>query len=265
MKKYLVLSLISGIMLFTSCAFHKITYMDDMVPYKSYPVTEQGEIKIQKDDRLSIVVNSKNPELAAPFNLNVGAYKIDNQGDITSSSLGSNQIREKGYTVNRDGNIDFPILGKLHVEGLTQLELSEMIKKTLIESRLIKDPLVTVDLLNLKILMLGEVGSVGVLSLEDKRVNLLEALARTGGVTSNGRLENVAVIRTENGMRKMYNVNLRTVSLFNSPVYYLQQNDIVYVQPKSGKPSQGFQNSWTVISSGFGLIGIVLSVLILLK
>ncbi|MBP1617314.1 MAG: polysaccharide export protein Wza [Bacteroidetes bacterium] len=265
MRKYLIFFLLSEIMLFTSCAFHKITYVDDMVPYKNYPVTEQGEIKIQRDDRLSIVVSSKTPELAAPFNLGMGAYKIDNQGDISSSTLTSSQIREKGYTVNRDGDIDFPVLGKLHAEGLTQLEFSDVIKKTLIDKGLIKDPLVTVDLLNLKILMLGEVGSVGVLTLDDKRVTLLEAIAKTRGVTTNGRLEDVAVIRTENGVRKMYNVNLRAVSLFDSPVYYLQQNDIVYVQPKSGKPSQSFQNNWMLISTGFGTLSIVLSVLILLK
>jgi polysaccharide biosynthesis/export protein len=265
MRKYLIFPLFLGTLLFTSCAFHKITYVDDMVPYKNYPVTEQGEIKIQRDDRLSIVVSSKTPELAAPFNLGMGAYKIDNQGDISSSTLTSNQIREKGYTVNRDGDIDFPVLGKLHAEGLTQLELSDTIKSILIIKDLIKDPLVTVDLLNLKILMLGEVGTVGVLTLDDKRVTLLEAIAKTRGVTANGRLEDVAVIRTENGVRKMYNVNLRAVSLFDSPVYYLQQNDIVYVQPKSGKPSQSFQNNWMLISTGSGTLSIVLSVLILLK
>lgn len=264
MKKYLIFSLLSGMMFFTSCIFHKITYVDDMVPYKDYPVTEQGEIRIQRDDRLSIVVNSKNPELAVPFNIGSGTYSLDNQGVAVSSSS-SSQLKEKGYTVNKDGDIEFPMLGKLHVENLTQLQLSDMIKKTLIDKNLIKDPIVTVDLLNLKILMLGAVGSIGVLSLDDKRVNLLEALARSGGVTANGRLEEVAVIRTENGVRKMYTANLRSVSLFDSPVYYLQQNDIVYVFPKSGSPSQGYQNTWSIASSVLGVSGIILSVLILLK
>ncbi len=264
MRKYLLFSLLSSMMLFTSCIFHKITYVDDMVPYKDYPVTEQGEIKIQRDDRLSVVVNSKSPELAAPFNLGLTSYSLENQGAALASPI-SSQTKEKGYTVNKDGDIDFPMLGKLHVEGLTQLQLSEMIKKTLIDKNLIKDPLVTVDLLNLKILMLGAVGNIGVLTLDDKRVNLLEALAKSGGVTANGRLDEVAVIRTENGVRKMYTANLRSVSLFDSPVYYLQQNDIVYVVPKSGSLTQSFQNNWTVFSSVLSLSGIGLTLLLYLK
>jgi polysaccharide export outer membrane protein len=189
------------------------------------------EISIQPQDMLSIVVSSKEPELALPFNLPIISY----QG-VGESYMG--QQRLLGYTVNRDGDIDFPVLGKLHVEGLTRYRLEQFIKEKIIAEGYIKDPVVTVQLMNLRVTVNGEVTRPGTYEIKNDHITLFEALSMAGDLTIYGRRDNVKVIREKNGERTAYQADLRTANIFESPVYYLQQNDIIYVTPNRYRSNQ---------------------------
>ena len=142
-------------------------------------MVQKYEAIIHRDDRLSIIVNSKNPELSLPFNMSGSrSYSVEADGSISNNEVGVlSDEKEKGYLVDINGNIDFPVLGQLHVEGLTRRQLTELIKKRLINEELLKDPMVTVNFLNFKFSVLGEVGHVGTFEVKGDRITLLEALA----------------------------------------------------------------------------------------
>lgn len=149
------------ILSFTSCASRKsLIYLHDMEEQKEYPVIQKYEAVIQRDDKLSIKVSCKNPELALAFNIpgEGGGYSIGSDGAVTTTATTSSNDANSGYLVDTEGNIDFPILGKLHVEGLSRGQLSDMIKRELIDKQLLKDPIVMVNFLNFKISILGKLG-----------------------------------------------------------------------------------------------------------
>ena len=147
----------------------------------------------------------------------------------------SNSINEKGYRVDVDGNIDFPILGKLYVEGMTVNAVKQLISDRIEEGNYMKDPLVAIEFLNFKYTVLGAVGRNGTFSANGDRVTLLEAIANAGDLTAKAQTDRVAVIREINGERQMFMHDLRSKDIFDSPCFYLQQNDIVYVEPKYRK------------------------------
>ncbi|MDR3246371.1 MAG: polysaccharide biosynthesis/export family protein [Prevotellaceae bacterium] len=225
------------LLLFSCNTSKKIVYLQDSVdgvPEKTEP---NLGIVIQPKDMLSIVVSSKTPELAAQFNLPLASYQAGSE--ITSS--GSNS-RLLGYVVDNEGNIDFPTLGKLKVAGFTRWQLSGMIKQKLIDDGQLKDPIITIEFMNFRVSVIGEVGSPGTYNVTGDRVTLFEALSLAGDLTIHGKRDNVSVIREKNNERTAYKVDLRTKNLFNSPVYYLQQNDIVYVEPNKVRAGQSTIN-----------------------
>lgn len=206
------------------------------------------------DDRLSIIVNSKNPELSLPFNMSGSrSYSVEADGSISNNEVGVlSDEKEKGYLVDINGNIDFPVLGQLHVEGLTRRQLTELIKKRLINEELLKDPMVTVNFLNFKFSVLGEVGHVGTFEVKGDRITLLEALAMAGDLTPRSRLDRIAVIREYGNKRRILFHDIRSKDIFTSPYYYLQQNDIVYVEPTNMKATEQAQrklSTWSMILS----------------
>ena len=219
------------VVLCTSCASSKkVVYLQDVVPLKQQVIEQKYEVYIHNDDLLAIMVNSKNPELALPFNMPMVTYQL--------GSASGGQQRVLGYLVDTNGDIDFPILGKLHVAGLTRLQLTDLIKQRLIEEDLIKDPIVTVQFLNYKVAVMGEVNRPGSFNISGDRITLLEALSMAGDLTIYGRRDRVAVIREKDGKRTILFHDLRSADIFNSPCYYLQQNDIVYVEPNKAKAGQ---------------------------
>ena len=219
------------VVLYTSCASSKkVVYLQDVVPLKQQDIEQKYEVYIHNDDLLAIMVNSKNPELALPFNMPMVSYQLGSQT--------APQQRVLGYLVDTNGDIDFPILGKLHVAGLTRLQLTDMIKQRLIDEDLIKDPIVTVQFLNYKVSVMGEVNRPGSFNISGDRITLLEALSMAGDLTIYGRRDRVAVIREKDGKRTILMHDLRSSDIFNSPCYYLQQNDIVYVEPNKAKAGQ---------------------------
>lgn len=224
------------VILFSSCrARHKFVYLNDMSPEVEYIVNNKPEAIIQKDDRLSIVVNSKSPELAVPFNLhaaNVGTINVNNSGEVLSDN--TTVERERGYLVDGDGNIDFPVLGILHVQGMTTKQLTDMIKERIMQGGYIKDPIVQVDFTNFKYYTLGAIRP-GVHRVEGGRINLIEAIARGGDLDNRAMLDRITVIRDNGEHRKVYVTDIRSKDIFDSPAFYLQQNDIVYVEPRYRK------------------------------
>ena len=239
------------LILLSSCSPQNFVYWKNIQSEAKCLENERYEAIIQKDDRLSIQVSSKNPELAIPFNRQGGTFYLTEDGTVSASSEGTATVREKGYRVDVDGNIEFPILGKLHVGGLTLNEATEMIQQKIKEGNYIKSPLVSIEILNFKYTVLGAVGNTGTFRVDGDRVTLVDAIANAGDLASNARVDRIQVIRTVNGERKVFMHDFGDESLFYSPAFYLQQKDIVYVEPKYRKKShedRGFQYGTLLLS-----------------
>ena len=233
-KKYSILVLMALILLVTSCApVQNIAYFQNKSVNTPEQTDKHAGIVIQPKDQLSIVVSSRNPELVAMFNLPVVSYQAGSEVTAT----GGNQ-KLMGYIVDNNGYIDFPVLGMIKVDGMTRWELAEMIKGKLLAEGLLSDAVVTVEFMNFKVSVLGEVNSPGTYTIQGDKVTVLQALSLARDLTIFGQRENVSVIRERDGERTIYEINLCDVDLFNSPAYYLQQNDIVYVQPSDIKARQ---------------------------
>lgn len=264
MKKCLPIFFISCMLLLNSCIISKkVVYVKDMLPDTIYNVMEAPALRVQKGDRLSIVVSSKMPELAVPFNQGLGDYQVNDQGNVLTSS--SFTTATNGYLVDANGEIDFPILETLNIEGMTLDRVRGMIKSRLVNEKLISNPIVKVELLNLKINMMGEVSSIGVLAVPEAKITLLEAISRSGGLTNNAATDRITVIREEDGIRKMFVNNIQSKDIFDSPTYYLQQNDIVYVEPRDAVLTPRVENNLRYISTGFGVLAALFSILVFLK
>ena len=236
-------------LLLASCrTAQKVIYLQDTTNHETTTIPAGGELTIQPQDRLSIIVSSKNPKLATLFNLPVVTYTA---GSTSTSSY--NQL--VGYTVNPEGYIQFPVLGAVKVEGLTRAQIAETLTKRLITEQLIDDAIVTVDYMNLRISVLGEVSRPGRFNLDRDKTTLLDALAQAGDLTIYGRRDRVLVIREENDQRSTYYVDLRSKDLFSSPVYYLKQNDIIYVTPNKTKAKNSdIGNSTTLWVSSISIL-----------
>lgn len=253
-----IIALLMVLFLAASCSSVKdIAYFQNKVVDDPEKIDKHAGIVIQPKDMLSIVVTSRNPELVAMFNLPVVSYQAGSE--VVNS--GYNQ-RLMGYVVDNDGNIDFPQLGVLKVSGLTRWELSEMIKNKLIKEGYLNDAVVVVEFLNFKVSVIGEVNSPGTYTIEGDKVTILQAISLARDLTIFGMRENVSVIRERDGERIIYEVNLCNVDMFKSPAYYLQQNDVVYVQPSEVKARQsttddkGLRMTSILVSSGSLLVSI---------
>ncbi|MGJ1266929.1 polysaccharide biosynthesis/export family protein [Sphingobacterium spiritivorum] len=267
MKRLIFALMLCSVILLNSCLVSKrMAYVQDMVPDSAYRIQQAQVTRIQKGDRISIVVSSKNPELAAPFNLGEGMYNVNEKGNISTSTPNTGGANvAKGYLVDQAGEIDFPVLGSISVQGLSLEEIKELVRKRLVDGRLINEPIVRTELLNFKVNVMGEINRVGVLDVPDGSITLFDAVSRAGGLTTNGAPNKIAVIREENGVRKMTINDIQSENVFQSPTYVLKQNDIVYVMPRGGAVGTKEQQSWQLLSTGIGLVGLLISTLILLK
>jgi len=233
----------------TAChSREKVLYFQDMVVDTPEVAQAPQYIRIEPGDKLSIIVSSSDPQVASVFNLiamDRGAGLTTQSGGNRKSGGGSSNNGLGLYTVNDRGNIDFPILGELHIAGLTRQEASEFIKKKLIDGKYVTDPVVTVEFANLHFSIIGDIGS-SMYSISDDQINIIEALAMAGDLNITAERDQIYVIRTENGLRTTTRVDMRTKDIFNSPVYYLKQNDIIYVVPNGKKTGEYSinENQW---------------------
>lgn len=232
-----------------SCASPRnIAYMQDTGAGMRREGAVQIPVTVLPGDKISIVVNSKNPELAEIFNLPVTTHRI---GQPMNSAYSYNQ-QMSSYTVDSDGNIDFPVLGEVHVAGLKREQIAEHIKNALVSKDLVKDAVVIVEFMNMGVSVMGEVNRPGRFNIDRDYLTLLDALSMAGDLTIYGKRENVLVIRQENGGETYYRVNLCDgQSLHASPVYYLRQNDIVYVEPNDVRARQSTLNGNNVRTASF--------------
>ena len=259
-KKTLVAFVVAAMALCSCGSVKDIAYFQNKAVNQPEQIDKHAGIVIQPKDMLSIMVSSRNPELAVMFNLPVVSYQIGSESVGGADAAGS--YRLVGYVVDADGCIDFPELGKLKVAGLTRWELSKMIKDKLIKDGYLSDAVVTVEFMNFKVSVMGEVASPGTYTINGDKVTILQAVALAKDLTIFGRRDNVTVIREQNGTRVFYEVDLTDVDLFKSPAYYLQQNDVVYVQPNEIKARQSTTDDKTLrtasilVSSGSLLVSI---------
>jgi len=226
----------------------KVAYLQDAEPGFRRENTAPVPVTVQPEDKISIVVNSKNPELAEMFNLPMMTHRI---GQPMNSSQGYNQ-QMSSYTVDSNGNIDFPILGEIHVAGLKREEIAARIKNELVRKNLVRDAVVIVEFLNMGVSVTGEVNRPGRFNIDRDHLTLLDALSMAGDLTIYGKRENVLVVRQEHGGEAYYRVNLcDSKSLHASPAYYLRQNDFVYVEPNEVRARQSTLNGNNVRTASF--------------
>ena len=231
-----------------ACSTSKeVAYFQDLRPGESeLALTAPVEIKIQPKDKLSIVVNSQDFRLNNLFNLPVVSQQLGMEGSSNSNRGVS------GYTVDSKGNIDFPVLGEIQVSGMTREEVATHIKKELQSHDLVKDPVVTVEYMNLSVAVMGEVNNPGRFNIDKDNLTILDALSQAGDLTIYGKREKVLVLRQEDRKQRVHGVNLCSAEhLYTSPAYYLQQNDVVYVEPNATKARQSTVNGNNVRSTSF--------------
>ena len=245
MKKNLF-SFILLVMTLASCnTSEKILYFQDIVVNRPEVIEATRDITLQPMDQISILVSSKDPELAALFNLSRAQYRVGNGAGINNYNG-----EMSGYALDELGDIDFPVLGKLHVGGMTKSEVAAMVKKRLMDESLVNDPVVTVEFMNLYFSVLGEVSRAGKYSITKDQITILEAIAMAGDLTIYGKRDGIFVIREENGERVTHWVDIRSKDIFKSPVYFLKQNDVIYVQPNTVRAGQSTINENSVKSVG---------------
>lgn len=232
-----------SILLLTGCKVPQdVAYFQD-VNEEVITLPSTGEIKIKPNDKLSIIVKTMNPELSEMFNLSIVA-------DRTGEGAGPSGLSR--YTVSPEGTIDMPLLGKIKVEGMTKSELAGFIKGELMGKDLAKDPIVTVELSNMAISVLGEVKNPGRFNIEQDKMSILDAISMAGDLALQGKRENITVLRETDGTVKTYKVDLTNYKeLSQSPVYYLQQGDVVYVEPNDIIKRQTTTNGNNVYSTSF--------------
>lgn len=237
----------------TSCSSNKeILYFQEMKPGHEYPITTLKPIKLQPNDVISIIVSTGDGRLNSLFNLPVARTTLSSSASIASSSAATNSDQSAPYTIDSQGNINFPILGKLHIAGMTREELAEYIRRELVSRDLAKNPIVTVGYLNLSVTVLGEVSRPGRYAINREDYTILDALSSAGDLTIYGKRDNIRVLREENGMERVYTFDLSTGrNLTESPVYYLQQNDVVYVEPNSTKARMSTPNGNSALTPTF--------------
>lgn len=232
LKKYLIIALLAAGFMSSCTSYKNVPYMQDIETVNNYgKIIPMYDAKIMPKDLLSITINTTDPQAAAPFNLTVQTPMNAALANINTTT----QPTLQQYLVNNSGEIDFPVLGRLKVGGLTKNEAEDLIREKL-QPYLNEKPIVTVRMANYKISVLGEVARPGSFTVSNEKVNVLEALAMAGDMTVYGVRTNVKLIREDaDGKREIIQLDLTKSDLILSPYFYLKQNDILYVTPNSTK------------------------------
>ena len=236
-------------LLAVSCATPKNTgYLMDLEYEAQYAAPPAPDLIVQPGDVLNIQVYSENPALAAPFNSLTG-------------EAGQNSGKVLSYVVDADGDIDFPVFGLMRVAGKTTKEVRDEIAGQISRQGYIKDPVVKVALGEFQVTVIGKTTNT-ILKVTKGSLNLIDLLAHTGGIGVNAKIKDVMVIRTENGQKTAYSVNFQTKELFDSPVYWLHQNDVVYVKPKGVSLNANGQLTLSLIGTTLSAASVISNILL---
>lgn len=232
---FIILLLILG-----GCSAPKnIAYFQDAELIRGMALQGEQQLRLRPEDKINIVVNSADPMLTQQFNLYAHTTSAHSLGSTVAPKTTSGSPSSSGglmlaYTVDEQGDINFPVLGKISVGGKTRHEVAEYIRQRLLDRDLVKDPIVIVEYVNLSVKVLGEVNRPGRIDILRDNYTILDAIADAGDLTINGQRDNVMVMREIDGEDVTYIINLCSrQEMLNSPAYYLQQNDLVYVVPNS--------------------------------
>ncbi len=251
----------------TSCvSSKKITYLQgsDETFKTAQQISQQYDLRIKPADRISVTLSCSDPELLVPFGQNVvlGSTSVQKGGQI--STYGSTQDAYVGYTVDNEGYIKLPVIGRIRAAGFTEETLANEIQNAIVNSGYIKDPQVIVKFTNARVSVLGAVNRPGQFLLSSQRNSILDVIAQAGDVSDMGLKTNVKVFREVGGKRSMYTLDLTQDSVFNSPAFYLQQNDLVVIQPNKAQnvKSSPFLTFWGAASSITALVSSVTAIVI---
>ncbi|MEO6188177.1 MAG: polysaccharide biosynthesis/export family protein [Ginsengibacter sp.] len=252
-RNILITFIISLIILicFSCTTSNKTAYFNN-IPDTTYANSvDRPSTIIQNNDILSITVTSLSPEASSIFNLT-------NNSGATSSN---NKNQSDGYLVGDDGDIQLPIIGQFKATGLTKQKLQEKITNTLLEKKLLIDPIVDVRFLNYEVTVLGEVQHPSVITVPNEKISLVKALGLAGDLTIYGRRDNILLIREENGAKKTRHININSSDFITSPYYYLKPNDVLYVEPNKAKAASASLSRQLLPSvlSGLSLIVLILT------
>jgi polysaccharide export outer membrane protein len=251
MKNQIYSALLLVMLLFTSCgSTKKMVYFQDTETVQLNETVVNFEPKIQVGDVLSINVSTIEAEAAIPFNL----YETPIIGNGVSNAI------PLTYLVNAAGEIYFPVIGKLNVEGFTTMEINDKLT-TAIEAY-IKQPIINIRLTNFRVTIMGEVKNPGTYAVPNERISILEAIGLAGDLTIQGKRKNVTLIREQNEQRQFVNIDLTNKQLFSSPYFYLAQNDVIYVEPNKTRVNASAvgPNTGVIVSS----VSILITLLALL-
>lgn len=238
-----------SILLFFSCGSTKdIVYFQDAQPGEEIKITHTP-ITLRPEDKISIIVNTRDNETTRLLNLPT----INKQLGSASSNSSSSGV--SAYTIDSEGNINFPMLGKINITGMTRSQVAEHIKQKLIDKKLVQeqDVIVTVEFVNLTYSILGEIKSPNRYSIDRDAITIIDAISQAGDLTIEGERTNIKVLRKEeDNVQKVYTVNMCSLEeLQSSPVYYVQQNDVIYIEPNDKRKRQSTVNGNNVRSSAF--------------
>lgn len=241
----------SAALLLASCSTPKnITYFQELNSGTLTTASKVLDIKVRPEDKLSIVVSTQDPALSQLFNLVTAQNRL---GDSSTSGTSSSNGQVSYYTVDSSGDINFPVVGKIHIAGLTREQVAEKIVEELTSRNLVKDPIVTVEFANARVAVLGEVSSPGRYNFNEDHLTIIDAIAMAGDLTVNGQRDNVLVMRMNSeGVQEAHRVSLLNAhELASSPVYYLQQDDVIYVEPNDKKKRETTPNGNTPYTPSF--------------
>lgn len=254
------ITILLTLFVFSSCVSTKnAVYFNNLNDTALKAAYSDLEPVIQKNDVLQINVSSMNPEEAIMYNIpnSAAATGIPAAGTVSSTPAA-------GFLVDQQGNIQYPVLGQVKAEGLTKKQLTDYLHKELTDKKLLVDPVISIRFVNYRVTLLGEVSKPTVVNVTNEKITILEALGMAGDITVYGKKENVLVIRETGGKQVIKRLNLNDASIFSSPYYYLQSNDIVYVEPNKSKVASADRSRQIlpIVMSGLSLMVIVIDRLV---
>ncbi len=260
-NKYFFALSLAICLLVSSCIKHETVKMLQALPtaVQIDSIAKASETRLQPNDVINVVVSGVNPETVMPFNVADPASAVSNNNAAAQNPIMIDLF--SGYLIDRAGNVDLPVIGKVAVAGETTVQVKDKITQLLVPY--LKQPVVNVRLLNFRITVMGDVNRPGVIRLGNERMTLLEAIGQAGDLTLYANRTNVLVIREKDGNRIYGRVNLQQGDFFQSPFYYLQQNDVIYVEPIREKTTTGTDFATRALSFSSAAVSLI-SLLILL-
>ena len=271
MLKHCYACLVAGLLFAASCSSpKKVVYFNETIPLDSTvsitAILKIPDIIIRPDDIVAINVtsiSSSTPDRSPVAIFNEGGSQSALQSSSAQSSTGGAPSLPNGsYLVDPEGFIDYPVIGKTHIAGLTIRQLKDLLHGAII--KYIQDPVVDARIVNYRVTLLGEVGRVGPIYAQNQRMTILDAISQAGDIPVSGRKDNVMIIRENNGQREVGHIDLNSSQAFNSPFYYLNQNDIVYVEPTRIRKQENntflrfyLPTITTLLSAGLAVYGVI--------